>query len=112
MNDFELPVLAFGITVLIGFLSTYFISFLNGVLPFVQKDWHKKVVTVVVSVALAGLSILIYYQITQEAVPEWPVFLLIGLMATSASYALVTKQAGAAKLEQKVSGSEENPAGL
>lgn len=112
MNEFELPTLAFGITLLMGFISTYAISFLNGVLPFVKEDWHKQVVTVIVSLAVAGLSIWLYYAISKEPLPEWPIFLLIGLMATSASYGLVTKKAGAKFIERKFSGSEENPAGL
>ncbi len=101
MGDFELPALAVGITVLIGFLSTYFIAFLNGVLPFVKESWQKKIVTVVVAVVMAGVSMLLYYAITGEAVPQWPVLVVLSLLAVSASYALLTKNASAS-IEAKV----------
>ena len=106
MNEFELPVLATGITVLLGFLSTYFVSFLNGVLPFVKSSLAKKLVTVAVAIVLAGLVMLVYYAMTGEALPSWPVFFLIALMAISASYALLTKNS-AKKVEAKVDSSVE-----
>lgn len=104
MNSFELPTLAAGISILIGFLSTFAIAFVNGVLPFVKKAWHKRVVTVVVSLALGGAAMLLYYAMTREPLPEWPVLVILSLLAASASYALVTKGA-ADRIERSASGS-------
>ena len=100
--DITLPSIPAGVLVLLAFFGPYLVAFLNGVLPFVKKAWQKKVVTVLVAVALAVFVLIVYYFWTGDTVPEWPAFVVLSLLIISASYALVTKPS-ATMVEEKVS---------
>lgn len=90
--EIELPAVPLGIMTLIGFFLPYAIGAINGLLSFVQKPWQKKVVTIVVAVLLAVVTMIFYYAITGETLPSWPVFVILALMVVATSYALVTKR--------------------
>lgn len=97
-----LPEIPAGVLVLLAFFAPYAIGALNGALPFVTKAWQKKLVTVVVAILLAVIVLAFYYFMSGDIVPSWPVFIILSLLVTSASYALVTKTS-ATKVEQAVS---------
>lgn len=107
--NITLPEVPVGILALLAFFAPYLIGFLNGVLPFVTKPWQKKVVTVLVSVILAGIVIVFYYFMTGDVPPSWPAFIILSLLVVSASYSLVTKNS-AAKVE--VASTADNGEGL
>lgn len=101
-----LPEIPAGALVLLAFFAPYLVSLLNGVLPFVTKAWHKKLVTIVVSVFLAVVVLAFYYWLSGDVLPSWPAFVILSLLVTSASYALVTKPT-ATKVEQAVTPSDD-----
>lgn len=88
-----LPEIPAGILTLLAFFGTYAVSFLNGVLPFVTKDWHKRVVTAVVAIALAAIVIVFYYFMTGDVLPSWPAFIILSLLVISAGYAVLRNSA-------------------
>lgn len=100
--DITIPTAPAGVLTLLAFFAPYAIAALNGALPFVKTTGQRKLVTVIVAVALAGLVLAFYYLITGDTVPAWPVFVLLALVVITASYALVTKTS-AAKVESAVS---------
>lgn len=99
--EIELPSIPAGVLTLLAFFSPYAIAALNGILPFVKKSWQKKVVTVTFSAALAAVVIVFYIAMTGEPLPSWPVFVILSLLITSASYALVMKKS-ATRIESAV----------
>lgn len=96
--DITLPVIPAGILTLLSLLAPYVIAIIN------RPAWKpntKRVVSVAASVTLAAVVILGYFWITGDVVPDWPALILLAIVVVQASYALVTKQLGAAKLEQR-----------
>ena len=103
--NIELPTIPTGALVLLAFFAPYLVGFLNGALSFIKKPWQKKLVTVIVSIALAAVVLVFYYAMTGEALPDWPAFVILSLLVVSASYALVTKPT-ATRIEEAVDQSE------
>lgn len=98
--NIELPVPALGILTLLGFLAPYAIAIVN------RPSWSsgvKKIVAVVASVVLAAIALALYYLITGEALPTWPLLVLLVIVVCQASYNLVTRDLGAAALERATS---------
>lgn len=96
--DITLPVIPAGILTLLSLLAPYVIAIIN------RPSWSastKRVVSVAASVILAAVVILGYFWYTGDVVPDWPVLIILAIVVVQASYALITKQAGAAKLEQR-----------
>lgn len=100
----EIPTAPLAVMTIAGFLSTYVISALNGVLKFVTKEWQRAVVSVVASVALGIVSLVCYYLITADPLPAdpagWVGLAFVTLVVCQASYNLVTKALGAKALER------------
>lgn len=98
--NIELPVPALGILTLLGFLAPYAIALVN-------RSWWsppvKKVVAVVASIVLAAIALALYYWITGDALPHWPLLILLVIVVCQASYNLVTRDLGAAALERATS---------
>ncbi len=101
--DIAIPVAPLGVITLLGFFAPYAVGALNGVLPFVQKPWQKKLVSIVVAVVLAAVVMVFYYAITREPITDWWLFALLAIVVVQASYALVTRPSAAA-VEAKASG--------
>ncbi|GLJ78694.1 hypothetical protein [Microbacterium imperiale] len=97
--DIAIPVAPLGIITLLGFFAPYAVGALNGLLPFVTKPVHRKVVSVAVAVVLAGLVMVFYFAITREPVTDWWLFTLLAVVVVNASYALLTRDLGAKQLE-------------
>jgi uncharacterized membrane protein len=62
---------------------------------------HEGVVSVAASAMLAAVVILGYFWIAGDVVPDWPVLILLAIVVVQASYSLIAKQLGAAKLEDR-----------
>lgn len=89
--DIAIPAAPAGILTLLAFFSPYAIGALNGVLPFVQKPWQKKVVSIIFAIVLAAVVVVFYQNITGQPIGNIWVFLLLAVVLVSASYALITK---------------------
>lgn len=95
--DITLPTVPAGVLTLLSLLAPYAIALIN------RPAWpaaKKRLVAVIVAVVLAAIVLAFYYVSTGAAVPDWPVLVLLAILVSQASYALVAKDAGAAKLEQ------------
>lgn len=99
--EINLPVIPAGILTLLSLLAPYVIAIIN------RPTWSastKRVVSVAASVILAAVVILGYFWYTRDVVPDWPVLILLAIVVVQASYALVTKDAGAARVEARTDG--------
>lgn len=97
--DIAIPVPAAGILTLLAFFSPYAVSALNGVLPFVQKPWQKKAVSVLFAVLLAAVVVVFYQTLTGEPIGDLWAFGLLSVVIVQASYALITRDLGAERVE-------------
>jgi peptidoglycan/LPS O-acetylase OafA/YrhL len=97
--DIAIPAAPAGILTLLAFFAPYAIGALNGALPFVQKSWQKKLVTIIFALALAVVVVLFYINITGEPIGNIWVFLLLSVVIVSASYTLITR--GTAKAVER-----------
>lgn len=86
--NLELPVIPAGVLTLLAFFAPYAVALIN------RPEWPsaaRKWVAIGVAVVLAAVVLAGYYLLTGDAVPEWPVLVLLSLVVMQASYALVTK---------------------
>jgi hypothetical protein len=97
--EIAIPTAPVAIITLLGFLSPYIIAIVNQ--PF-WSTTQRKVVGVLGSLVLAAIALLIYYAASGEPLPQWWALLLLALVVSQASYALVTKST-ALKLEKATS---------
>lgn len=97
--DIAIPAAPAGILTLLAFFAPYAIGALNGVLPFVQKPWQKKLVSILVAVVLAALVVVFYQNITGEPIGNIWVFMLLAVVVVAASYSLITR--GTAKAVER-----------
>lgn len=99
--DIAIPAAPAGILTLLAFFAPYGVSALNGVLPFVKTALQKKVVAVLVAIALAVVVIVFYQSVTGQSIGNPWLFALLSLVIVQTSYSLITKDLGAKKLERK-----------
>lgn len=88
--NIELPVIPAGILVLLSFFAPYAIALIN------HPSWKagsKRLVAVVVSIVLTGLVMALYYVMTGDLVPDWPVLILLAITVSQAAYTLLYKSA-------------------
>jgi hypothetical protein len=86
--DITLPIIPSGITVLLAFFAPYAIAVIN------HPAWpskYKRLVSLVVTVLLAGVSMLFYYMMTGYIFPDPAQFVLLFLIISQAAYALILK---------------------
>jgi hypothetical protein len=96
---FEIPAVPLGLVVVLTFLSPLAIAVVN------QEFWaprYKKVVSVAAAALLAAMAIAIYYALTKEPLPDWPILVLIGVAVSQLSYTLVLKKP-ASRIEELTS---------
>jgi hypothetical protein len=102
----EIPTAPLAVMAIAGFLATYVIAFLNGVLKFITQAWQRAILSVVASVVLGGASLVCYYLISADPLPQdpggWVGLGFVVIVVCQASYNLVTKQLGAKQLEAAV----------
>jgi len=86
--DIEIPAVPVGVLVLLNFFAPYAIAVVtNPRWPAAQK----KVVAIVVSLVLAAAVLLVAFLGFGLPIPAWPALLLLAVVVSQASYALVTK---------------------
>ncbi|WP_119697055.1 hypothetical protein [Microbacterium halotolerans] len=98
--DITLPTVPAGILTLLSLIAPYAIALIN------RPSWSattKKIVAIIVAIVLAAVVMAFYYVYTGDVVPEWPALVLLAIVVVQASYALVTREAGAAAVERKSS---------
>ncbi|MBU3995546.1 MAG: hypothetical protein KKF42_07205 [Actinobacteria bacterium] len=86
--NIDLPAIPAGILILLAFFAPYAIAIINH--PSWDPKW-KRLVAIVVSIVLALVVMVLYYLMTGDLIPQWPVLLLLAIVVTQAAYALVLK---------------------
>lgn len=84
----DLPAIPAGILTLLAFFAPYAIAIINH--PSWDPKW-KRLVAIIVSIVLALVVMVLYYLMTGDVIPQWPVLLLLAIVVTQAAYALVLK---------------------
>lgn len=87
--EIDLPAIPAGVITLLGILSPYAIAFVNS------PKWStggKRAAAIVVAILMAGVALGGYYIITDEPVLNWPMLVILFVLVSQASYALVTKK--------------------
>jgi glucan phosphoethanolaminetransferase (alkaline phosphatase superfamily) len=86
--EVTLPVIPSGLTVLLAFLAPYAVAVIN------HPAWapkYKRLVSIVVTILLAAVSMLFYFMQTGYVFPDPVQFILLFLMISQAAYALLLK---------------------
>jgi hypothetical protein len=86
--EVTLPAIPSGVTILLAFFAPYAIAVIN------HPSWpakYKRVISLVVTVLLAGVSMLVYYAMTGYIFPDPVQFVLLFLIISQAAYALILK---------------------
>ena len=86
--EVTLPVIPSGLTVLLAFFAPYAVAVIN------HPSWapkYKRLVSLIVTVLLAGVSMLVYYAMTGYVFPSPVEFILLFLIISQAAYALILK---------------------
>lgn len=97
--DIAIPAVPVGILTLLAFFAPYAIGALNGVLPFVEKPWQKKLVSVLFAIVLAAIVVVFYQNITGQPIGNIWLFMLLAIVIVAASYSLITR--GTAKAVER-----------
>ena len=87
--ELTLPEVPAGVVTLLGLFTPYGTALLNGFIH-LTGVW-KRVVSVAVALAVAAISLVIYYSATGDNVPNLVGLLLLAVVVSQTSYALVTK---------------------
>ena len=91
--EVTLPLIPAGVSLLLAFLAPYAIAVIN------HPAWnptHKKLVALVVTVLLAGVSMLLDVLITGQELPNPVQYILLFLVVSQAAYALIFKSSAKA----------------
>lgn len=94
-----IPEVPAAIVAILGLLAPYAIALVN------RPEWSvavKRIVSVLVPVALAALALVLYFAGTREPIPDWPQLVLLAVVVTQASHSLITRES-ADKLERATS---------
>lgn len=100
--DITLPTIPAGVLVLLAVAAPYVQALIQ------RPSWSptaKKVIAVVLAFVLTAVVLLFYYVYTGDAVPAWPVLVLLAIVVAQASYTLITKNT-ATRLERRTSPDE------
>lgn len=94
-----IPEVPAAIVAILGLLAPYAVALVN------RPEWTvavKRIVSVVVPVVLAAIALVLFYATTGEPVPEWPQLVIIAVVVTQASHALIARES-ADKVEKATS---------
>lgn len=86
--EIVIPAVPLGVVTLLAFFSPYVVALVNA--P-VWPAGQKRAVSVFVSILLTALVLWLYYVITQDTVPSWPVLLLLTFAVQQTAYETVLK---------------------
>lgn len=95
----EIPEVPAGILALLSFFAPYAVALVNSPR---WTEGQRKVVGVAIPAVLGVIVWVIYYAMTGDGLHSWPVMILLAVVITQSSYALVTKKS-ASKLERRTS---------
>ena len=88
--EIQIPAIPAGVLTLLAFFSPFAIALIN------HPRWpsgSKRLVSIIVSIVLAALVLLLYFVMTGDVIPQWPVFVLLAIIVQQAAYALLLKTA-------------------
>lgn len=94
----ELPEVPTLVITLLSLFAPYAIALVES------PNWSKgskKLIAIAASLALTVIVLAIYYASSGEPIPSWPTLLVLGVLVSQSSYALVTKES-AAKVEKSL----------
>jgi len=103
--EISLPVIPIGVLTLLSFFAPYAIALLN------HPGWKagsKRLVAIVVSIVLALLVLIVYYLITGDIIPDWPMLILLAIVVVQAAYTRLYKSATNLEGRHGI-GSEDRP---
>lgn len=86
--NIEIPVIPAGMVTLMAFFAPFAIAIIN------HPGWKagsKRLVALVVSIALGFVALGFYYLLTGDTPPSWPWLILLAVVVTQAAYALLRK---------------------
>lgn len=86
--EIVIPAIPAGVLTLLAFFSPIAVAVIN------HPRWpagSKRLVAIFVSTVLALVVLVLYFVITGEVIPQWPVLILLALVVQQATYALVFK---------------------
>ena len=88
--EIAIPLIPAGVATLLSFFSPYAVSLIN------HPAWpagSKRLVAALVSVLISGVVLAGYFTITGDAMPQWPVLVLLVLVVQQAAYTTLYKSA-------------------
>lgn len=94
--NIELPTIPLGVLTLLALFAPYAVALINQ--PAWPAKW-KRAVAVIVAVLLALVVLALYYALTGDVLPDWPWLLLLAVLVSQSSYALLLKPS-ATRLEK------------
>lgn len=100
MAEITIPEVPAGILALLSFFAPYAVALIN------RPAWSsntKRVVGIVVPALLALLVWIMYWFMTGDGLHDWPKMILLAVVITQTSYALVTEKS-ATRVEERVHG--------
>lgn len=86
--DIQIPIAPLGIMTLLAFFAPYGVAVIN------HPGWKagsKRLVSIITSIALALVVTILYYWMTGEPLPSWPVLILLSFVVSQASFTLLWK---------------------
>lgn len=95
--EIVIPAAPAGVMTLLALFAPYAIALVN------HPAWPtgmKSLISVAVSIVLGLIASILYFAITRDTIPEWPMLIIWFVVVAQASYALVLKGT-ASKVEGK-----------
>lgn len=95
--EITLPTVPAGVLTLLAFFAPFAQALLQ------RPEWSatvKRVLALVVPAVLTAVVLVFYYLLTGDAVPSWPVFVILAILVAQASYSYVL-YGPAAKVERE-----------
>lgn len=86
--EIDLPTIPLGVLTLLSLFAPYAVALINQ--PSWPAKW-KRAVAIIVAVLLAAVVLALYYLLTGDVLPEWPWLILLAIVVSQASYALLLK---------------------
>lgn len=86
--EIVIPAVPVGVLTLLSFFAPFAIALIN------HPGWKagsKRLVAIIVSIALGLVVLGFYYLLTGDTPPGWPWLILLAIVVTQAAYALLRK---------------------
>ncbi|SDT22768.1 hypothetical protein [Microterricola viridarii] len=86
--DITLPTIPLGVLTLLALFAPCAVALINQ--PAWPAKW-KRAVGVIMAIVLAAVVLVLYYVLTGDVLPDWPWLLLLAVLVSQTSYALLLK---------------------